>query len=138
MSWEARLADAKAQIAPVTMLVGEWVGRGQAHGEPTEGRLRVRMILNDSMVEVWERVGDHEDLCIYRYDPDLQQIRVLHLMEGATAEHAVELVAMGLVWVTPSEHPAVEWRMVGDRLECDVVWPGRKVAEVSMTYRREA
>lgn len=133
--WTARLARCRQQLAPVAALVGEWEGRGQAHGEPQTGRLRLRLLLDDTVVEVAEQVGEHEDLCFYRWDDGLRQLRVLHLMAGDSAEHAVELTAAGLVWVSPPGHPAVEWSFDGE-LRCDVTWPGRKAPEVSMRYRQ--
>jgi hypothetical protein len=137
--WDAKCARVRAEIAPVAVVEGRWIGRGQAHGEPLRGELRIRRVLGDSMVEVWERVGDHEDLCFYRYDVDTKQLRVLHLMDGAVvAEHPIETTSDGLVWVTPPDQPAVEWRFDGTDLRCDVVWPGRRVAEVSMRYTRAA
>lgn len=135
--WDTRVVLVRAELAPAAMLVGEWIGEGHAHGEPVVATLRVRSILADTMIEVWERVGDHEDLSIYRYDPELAQLRVLHLMAGAlVAEHAVEPMIDGFVWVTPPREPAVEWVLQGSDLRCDVVWPGQRVAEVSIRYRR--
>ncbi|MFZ5475426.1 MAG: hypothetical protein ACOZNI_01515 [Myxococcota bacterium] len=135
--WEARLARVKAELAPALALAGEWVGEGQAHGDPIVAQLRVRPILDGTMLEVWERVGEHEDLSIYRFDVDTGQLRVLHLMAGAVvAEHPVEVVPGALVWVTPPKEPAVEWTVEGDTLRCEVIWPGQRIAEVSVRYRR--
>jgi hypothetical protein len=136
MTWDARLAICRARLAPALFLAGEWVGKGQAHGEPIEARLRVRAILNDTALEVWERVGDHEDLSIYRFEPDLAQLEVLHLMEGVLAHHPVEVTAEGMVWVTPPGQPAVAWTFRGDTVESEVVWSGQRIAEVRIVYRR--
>ncbi len=134
--WEERLAACRARLAPALMLAGDWAGEGQAHGEPVTARLRVRPILGDTALEVWERVGDHEDLCIYRWDPDVAQLEVLHLMEGMLAQHPVELTPEGLVWVTPPGQPGVVWTAQGATVVSEVIWPGQRVAEVRVTYRR--
>jgi hypothetical protein len=135
--WEKRVARVKGELAPALALVGDWVGEGHAHGEPIAATLRVRPILDGSVLEVWERVADHEDLSLYRFDVETGQLRVLHLMAGAVvAEHPVELTPQGLVWVTPPKEPAVEWSLEGETLRCDVMWPGQRVAEVSVRYRR--
>jgi hypothetical protein len=135
-AWDAQLALMRARLAPALLLVGEWVGEGHAHGEPVTARLRVRPILGDTVLEVWEKVGEHEDLSLYRFDPADNQLKVLHLMEGATAEHPVELTPDGLVWVTPPQEPAVVWSRVGADVLSEVVWPGQRVAEVQVRYRR--
>jgi hypothetical protein len=135
--WDERVARVRAELAPARFLEGDWAGEGQAHGEPLTATLKVRTILDGSMIEVREQVGEHEDLSIYRFDVELSQLRVLHLMAGAVvAEHAVELTPTGLVWVTPPRDPAVEWILEGPTLRCDVVWPGQRVAEVQVRYRR--
>lgn len=136
--WDERLLLCRAQLAPALVLVGEWEGSGQAHGAPVEASLRVRPILDGSVIEVWERVGDHEDLSLYRFDPEVGQLRVLHVMAGALVrEWPVEPTMTGLVWITPPSDPAVEWSLDGDTLRCDVVWPGQRVAEVTVRYRRK-
>ncbi|MES2639577.1 MAG: hypothetical protein V4850_08825 [Myxococcota bacterium] len=139
--WEARLAAARDRLAPALLLAGEWVGEGHAHGEPVTGRLRVRPILDGTALEVWEQVGGHEDLCVYRYDADNQQLEVVHLMPGALAIHPVELTLDGLVWVTPPSQPTVVWTNRGTVggtpvVDSEVVWPGQRIAEVKLTYRR--
>lgn len=135
--WARRLLLTRAELAPALVLVGDWEGAGQAHGEPITASLRVRPILDGSVIEVWERVGDHEDLSLYRWDPEHKQLRVLHVMAGALiTEHPVEPTPMGIVWITPPSDPAVEWTLEGDTLRCDVVWPGQRIAEVSVRYRR--
>ncbi len=134
--WEARLATVRQQIAPALAMVGIWEGDGQAHGAPITGSLHVRAILGGTAVEVWERVGDHEDLSLYRFEPEDGQIRVLHAMEGQFTEHPVELLPGALVWVTPPSQPSVVWTLAGAELVCEVVWPGQRVPEVSLRYRR--
>ncbi|MDP2312699.1 MAG: hypothetical protein Q8P41_07325 [Pseudomonadota bacterium] len=136
-AWEARLALARERLAPALLLAGEWVGDGQAHGEPITAKLRVRPILDGTALEVWEQVGDdHEDLSIYRYDPDSGQLEVIHFMAGSLNQHPVELTPDGLVWVTPPSQPAVVWTNRGAFVESEVVWPGQRIAEVKLTYRR--
>lgn len=137
MSWETRLLRTREMLDPVRFLGGDWIGEGQAHGEPITATMAVRSVLGDTMIEVRETVGEHTDVAYYRFDVDTGQHRVLHLMAGAMVEdHAVELLPDGFVWVTPPTTPAVEWRLDGEGLRCDVVWPGQRVAEVSVRYRR--
>lgn len=141
--WEARFAQARAGVAPALALVGDWQGEGHAHGDPIRATLRVRSVLADTQIEVWERVGEgadaHEDVCFYRYDPDRAELRVLHLMAPAeVAEHAVEPTGSGFVWVTPPSAPAVVWTLQGAELVTEVVWPDQRVAEVRIVYRRVA
>ena len=98
MSWEARCALARAGVAPAAALAGRWIGAGTAHGEPVEARLEVRLLLDGSVVEACERVADHDDLSLYRYDVDTAQLRVLHVQAGGLFEdHPVELVLGGLL-----------------------------------------
>lgn len=135
-AWEARLSTARERLAPALLLAGDWVGEGHAHGEPVSARLRVRPILDGTALEVWEKVGDHEDLCVYRYDPDGGQLEVIHFMPGTLSQHPVELTPDGLVWITPPSQPAVVWTNRGTTVESEVVWPGQRIAEVKLTYRR--
>jgi hypothetical protein len=137
------LLRAQSGIAPAMVLIGDWIGTGQAHGEPITATLKVRSVLSDTQVEVWERVGvgddAHEDVCFYRFDAGSGQIRVLHLMSpAAVAEYAVEVAADGLVWVTPPKSPAVLWTLQGAELVSEVIWPDQRVAEVKLRYRRLA
>lgn len=140
---DPELLKAQSGIAPALALVGDWVGAGQAHGEPITATLKVRSVLSDTQVEVWERVGEgdeaHEDVCFYRFDVASGQIRVLHLMAPAlVTEYAVEVVPDGLVWVTPPKSPAVLWTLRGAELVSEVIWPDQRVAEVKLRYRRLA
>ena len=135
--WDARMAQARAAVGPAALLAGDWVGEAVAHGEPCEARLRVRVILDGTMVEASERVGSHEDRCFYRWDFDTSQLRVLHLLPGALLEdHPVELVPDGLVWVTGPTQPAVEWTVQGEALRCAVTFPGAREPEVLVRYVR--
>jgi hypothetical protein len=137
MSWEARVALARAGVAPAAALAGRWVGRGTAHGEPVEALLEVRLLLDGSVVEARERVADHEDLCLYRYDVETGQLRVLHVQAGGLFEdHPVELTPGALVWVTGPTAPAVEWSADGVTLSCAVIFPGSSGPDVLVRYRR--
>lgn len=135
-AWEVRLAACRDHLAPALLLTGDWVGEGQAHGEPVTGTLRVRPILDGTALEVWERVADHEDLCVYRWDADTAQLEVVHFYAGAVAQHPVEVTPEGLVWVTPPGQPGVVWSVRGASVVSEVIWPGQRVAEVRVTYRR--
>jgi hypothetical protein len=135
--WEERLARSRAEAARFDALLGRWEGRGTAHGQPTAGSLVVERLLDGSLVGATERTGDHEDRCIYRFEPDNGGFCVLHLMAGAMVrEYPVEFTARGFVWITPPGEPAVEWTRTDDGWTCDVVWPGDQAPEVSMRWTR--
>ncbi|GDX79855.1 hypothetical protein LBMAG42_16660 [Deltaproteobacteria bacterium] len=135
--WEARLTRTRAEAAVFGPFVGEWVGEGAAHGEPASGELRGEAILDGSFVEVRERSSNHEDRCLYRFDPEDGCMRVTHFFAGASVrEYAVERTERGLVWVTPPLEPAVEWVFGPDELVCEVTWPGTPVPEVRMIWKR--
>jgi hypothetical protein len=137
--WEAHLAQARAAVAPARLLEGTWHGEGHAHGEPVTATLIVRAILDGTVVEARERVGDHEDLSLYRWDADTQQLRVLNVAPGARMEdHPVELLPpASLLWVTGPMAPAVEWSFDGMNLRSAVTWPGARAPEVALVYRRD-
>lgn len=136
--WARRLDRVQRGIDPVRLLVGRWTGRGQAHGSPVSATLEVREILDGSMIEALETVDGERDLSIYRYDPDTRQVVVLHLLPGALVhEHPVEVYIEGLNWVTPPDQPSVVLTLKGDSLHSEVIWPGQRVAEVELWYRRE-
>lgn len=138
-AWERWARQARRGLEPARALLGRWTGRGRAHGEPVTASLVAREILDGSMVEVWERVGDHEDLSLYRFDPSQGQLVVLHCSPGAVvAEHLVEATIEGLAWVTGPDQPAVVLTLRGPTLHGEVVWPGQRVAEVEIHYRKEA
>lgn len=136
-AWEARRSVARAGLAPALLLLGEWAGEGLAHGEPVQATLRVRAVLDGTQIEVWERVGEHEDVCYYRFDVGTGQIRVLHLMAPAmVAEYAVEVALGAIEWVTPPNVPGVVCSADGDGLLTEVWWPDAKAPEVRIRYRR--
>jgi hypothetical protein len=137
-AWRERVRRTVAEAAAFEPFVGEWVGEGVAHGEPTVGRLMARPLLDGSFVEVRELGDDHEDRCFYRFEPEDGSLRVVHLLPGATMrEYPVERTPDGLVWITPPGEPAVEWRFTAGCLECDVTWPGAAGPEVRMVWRRK-
>lgn len=139
--WEQQGRLSRAGLAPALVLVGDWVGDGHAHGEPVVATLTVRAVLGGTQIEVWERVGEHEDVCFYRFDAATGQLRVLHLMAPAlVAEYPVEASVDGLVWVTPPSTPAVVWSYdpLGDALVSEVYWPDQRVAEVRIRYGRKS
>lgn len=137
--WERQFVVARSGLAPALVLVGGWSGEGIAHGEPVTAALDVRAVLQGTSIEVQERVGDHEDVCYYRFDASTGQLRVLHLMAPAIVnEYAVEPSLDGLVWVTPPSAPAVVWSYdpLGDVLTSEVYWPDQRSPEVRIRYRR--
>ncbi len=135
--WEGRLTRTRAEAGAFAPFLGEWSGVGTAHGEPTSGELSGAAILDGSFVEVRERSPDHEDRCLYRFDPEDGSLRVTHLFAGASVrEYAVEQTERGLVWVTPPLEPAVEWFFAEHELVCEVTWPGAPLPEVRITWTR--
>ena len=138
-AWERQFEVARAGLGPALALLGQWSGEGHAHGEPVTATLSVRAVLEGTQIEVIERVGEHSDLCFYRFDAGTGQLRVLHLMAPAlVAEYPVDTTPTGLVWVTPPKVPAVVWSYdpLSDVLTSEVYWPDQRLAEVGVRYRR--
>lgn len=135
--WNIRLQRTQAEARRFDALLGEWEGRGEAHGLPTSGRLSVQRILDGSIIEVAEFAGTHEDRCFYRFEPEQGGFVVMHLLPGATVrEHPVEFTDEGLIWVSPPGEPNVEWVFGTNELRCDVLWPGEALPEVRMYWTR--
>ena len=134
--WEARLERARRALAPALTLVGDWIGSGTAHGDAVTASMHVQSILGKTVLKVWERVAEHEDLSLYRFDPDDGLFKVVHLMAGHSSEYPVEWTGTGLVWVTPPAVPAVEWIVEGAALRSIVLWPGAPSPEVEIRYER--
>ncbi len=135
-TWAAKLQHARQALQPFTPLLGRWEGEGEAHGEPQSGTLDVRLVLDDTSIEVRECSGDYEDRCFYRWEPESASLRVLHLAPGQLEDHPVELTGEGLVWVTGPDAPAVEWRIEGPELVCFVIWPKTRHIEIQMRYHK--
>lgn len=117
IDWDARERLVKQQLAALDYLVGDWVGAGVSHGAPVTGHLCVRALLGGTFVEAREVLRDaagavdHEDLCMYRYDPDEKSLRVTqYLSPGWVENHIVEpLPTGGIRWVTGPLGPRVEF-----------------------------
>lgn len=116
IDWDARERLVKRQLGALAYLEGEWAGAGVSHGAPVQGHLEVRAVLGGTFVEAREVLRDaqgavdHEDLCVYRYDPDAKSLRVTqYLSPGWVENHLVEpLPTGGIRWVTGPLGPRVE------------------------------
>ena len=134
--WKQRLSLMRGALAPLAPFLGEWVGEGKAHGESVQSLLRVRPILEGTMIEIQEVTGDYTDLCFYRWEPE-SGFLVLHLMAGQGREYPVEPTGTGFVWVTGMQEPAVEWIQQGEEIRQEVLWPEAEAPEVFVQYRRK-
>ena len=121
MDWDARGALVKAHIAPLRFLIGDWEGEGSSHGAHVRGRLRARVSLDESWVEVreqhWSATGalDHEELTMYRYDPTNEQLRAFQFTGHAwLSEHVIIPENGGLRWFSGPLAPSVEIVPDGD------------------------
>lgn len=116
IDWDARERLVKRHLAALAYLEGDWAGAGISHGAPVQGRLVVRAVLGGTFVEAREVLRDeagdvdHEDLCVYRYDPEDKALRVTqYLSPGWVENHIVEpLASGGIRWVTGPLGPRVE------------------------------
>ena len=141
--WQQREERARGALAPLSFLVGEWVGEGVASGQPIHGRLTAKLQLGDTFLEVRETLRlpdgtlDHEDICFYRYDTHNQQLRVLQMVQPAwTAERPVVLLESGgLRWFDGPLGPQVAIQPDGDGLLVTVRLPDTPAPLVELRYR---
>lgn len=142
--WEALERAAKAALPALDFLLGDWEGAGQAHGQPLTGTLTARRILGGTVVETRERLFDaagaldHEDLALYRVEPD-RGLFVQHLQPpGWSSEHAVEPVEGGIAWDAGPVEPRVVLHLEGDTLVTAVLFPFDPQPVATMRYRKVA
>lgn len=117
IDWDAHETRVLQELSALAYLVGDWAGAGQSHGAPVTGRLQVRAILGGTFVEAREVLfdaegrPDHEDLCVYRWDPESGALRVTqYLSPGWVENHVVEpLPTGGVRWATGPLGPRVEF-----------------------------
>lgn len=146
IDWDAREVETHARLAALDFLVGDWVGQGTSDGAPVQGRLAARRILSGTFVEAREILADmdgtitHEDLCVYRWDPDEVTLWVVQLLApGWIERHRVEPLAggAGVRWVTSPMAPRVELTTRGpDALRVTVWMPGQAAPTHQMDYAR--
>jgi hypothetical protein len=146
IDWDAREAETHLRLAALDGLLGEWVGTGRSDGAPIRGRLGVRRILSGTFVEAREIIEDadgnvdHEDVCVYRWDPDERTLWVVQLLApGWIERHRVEPLAdgAGIRWITSPVSPRVELAAVGpDALRVRVWMPGEAAPTHEMDYAR--
>lgn len=146
MSWEQRGLMCRLALAPARSLLGAWEGEGASYGQPLRGRLEVRERFGGTWIEaaetLWDAAGavDHEDLTLYRFDPEAGQLRALQVMAHAwSQDHVVLVEPDGLRWYHGPSSPTVRLRFAGeDRLRVEVREPEDGEIVLAMDYRRLA
>lgn len=145
IDWDARQGAVIAGLAPLGFLLGEWVGRGEAHGTAVSGRLRVQAILGGTFIEASEQLTEadgrlnHEDRAFYRFDDEEAALRVTHLMApGWLGERLVRpLEPAGVVWTAGPFAPRVELRpTAAGGLRVEVWMAFASAPEAWMDYQR--
>jgi len=140
-SWDERGRAAREGIAPLGFLVGDWTGTGTSRGEPITGKLVVRSTLGGTWIEAREiqfgetGVQEHEDVTLYRFDPEEHRMEVVHLMGHAhMSRHPVEPVKGAFHWITGPMAPRLELRATESGLRFEVWFPLEDAAAVTMDY----
>lgn len=132
IDWDARAGEVTGRLTPLMFLVGDWEGEGDSHGAVVRGRLEVKVVLGGSFLEARETIFDakgaldHEDLCLYRFDPKEGLLRVTQYLPPAWVEHyGIEVLPTGAIrWVTGPLGPRVQLHpMDPDHLEVRVWLP---------------
>lgn len=133
-------------LRPAHFLVGDWVGAGQSYGQGVQVRLRARLAMDHSFVEVAEVQRDatgqieHEDRCLYRFDPVEKQLRVHHFSPvGQVSEVlVVALEGGGLRWYAGPLAPSVTFRPgPQDTLRVQVRLPDEPAAAADLVFERQ-
>ncbi len=140
-----RLTLTQQRLAPLAFLLGNWRGEGMSDGAPLTGRLLARHILSQTFIEVRETltdaagVLDHEDLCLYRFDPQCEQVRVVQFQAPAWSMErpVVALPGGGVRWYDGPLGPQVVLRPDGEALRITVTLPGAPEPVMWMRYLRD-
>ena len=136
--WTSREARARTALDVLDFLVGRFRVRGRAHGEPFEGVAESRRVLGGTWLETRERTPDHEELCLYRLEPGLEQLVVEQLTApGWKARYGVlPLEGGGVHWVPANLGPRV--RLVPTPLgyRAEVRLPGDAEPAVVADYEK--
>ena len=132
-----------AGLDPILFLLGEWVGRGVSHGEPVQGRVVVRPLMDGSWLEATEiwindsGIAIHTDVSFYRFDSQNDCIEVIQLSEQAhRIIRTVELQPQGFRWITGPGSPQLRFWSMDMGFRYAVTMPGDDAPVVEMAYER--
>lgn len=143
LDWDEQGKAAHAGLEPLRFLIGEWVGRGESHGDAVNGVLSVQPLLDGSWLQAAERMNDsdgnqvHSDLAFYRFDAEADALEVLQLFDhGHRMNTPVEMTDNGFRWVTGPGGPKLVFAFDSGALTYTVILPGEQAPAVQMTYKR--
>lgn len=145
IDWELRGRLCRERLHFLRFLVGRWEGEGHSQGEAVRGRLEVASLLQDTLLRCEERLYTldgallHEDLALLRYDPESEQVRVLHFTAPAWPSEPLARPlpdGPGALWYGGPFAPRVELRPRGEELEIVVRLPEQVEPDTLMRYRR--
>ncbi len=129
-------------LAALGFLVGRWIGEGEEGGTPLTSEAEGRWILDGTWLQVREILRDgegrsvHEDLTLYRFDPEEGHVRVVHCLPGGWKREWPVLLCEGrLHWVLGPAGPHVVLEPGEDGWCSRVVQPGTEAPPVTIRYR---
>lgn len=131
-------------LRPLAFLAGRHLGAGHDGGRPVTARAEGWAALDGTWLLVREHLpgGDgappHEDLCLYRYDPQAECLMVLHCLPGGwRREYPVEARLDGTVrWLAGPLGPRVALTPVPGGYTSTVWLPGEETPSVRLSYQR--
>ena len=143
LSWDDQGDRAMVGIEPLRFLIGEWSGSGICHGEPVQGKMTVRGLMDGSWLEATETLLDasgeviHTDMTLYRFDVQNESLVALQLFERATlTTSTVELLEAGFRWITGPGAPQLRYWTEDLGFRYGVTMPDEAAPAIEMTYRR--
>ncbi|GEM_PF-2065962 len=134
--WNEREVRARTALDVLDFLVGTFRVSGEAHGEPFTGTATGRRILGGTWLEARERTGDHEELCLYRLEPGIEQVVVEQLTSpGWRVRYGVlPLQGGGVHWVPAQLGPRVRLVPCAGGYTAEVTFPGDTAPAVVARY----